>query len=67
MYILVFWSIMLPPSLEYKSTGFDVVGLHGKGEGNKRSLDFSDFLPIVWSTVIGITRVLSEHNVNTSQ
>jgi len=34
MYILVFWSIMLPPSLGYKSTGFDVVGLHEKGEGN---------------------------------
>jgi hypothetical protein len=34
MFMLVFWSIMLPPSLEYKSTGLDVVGLHGKGKGN---------------------------------
>jgi hypothetical protein len=30
MFILVFWSIMLPPSLRYKSTGLDVVGLHGQ-------------------------------------
>jgi len=34
MFILVFWSIMLPPSLGYKNTGLDVVGLQGKGDGN---------------------------------